>query len=80
MKEKMSEQKIVWKKYTSEFNDRALALTDKVWIPLAAEDLGIPTEILYSWRKERNQWEQPLENKKIQEAKLMLLKRENLRL
>lgn len=80
MKDKMSEQKSVRKKYSSEFKDRALALSDKVGVPQAAEDLGIPTAMLYSWRTKRNQCGQPLENKKLQEAELMRLKRENSRL
>ena len=77
MKDKMSEQKSVWKKYSSKFKDRALALSDKVEVTQAAEDLGIPTAMLYSWRTKRNQCGQPLENRKVQEAELMRLKREN---
>jgi transposase-like protein len=80
MKDKMSEQKSVRKKYSSEFKDRALALSDKVGVPQAAEDLGISSAMLYSWRTKRNQCGQPLENKKLQEAELMRLKRENSRL
>ena len=68
MKDKRSEQKSVRKKYSSEFKDRALALSDKVGVPQAAEDLGIPSSMLYSWRTKRNQCGQPLENKKLQES------------
>ncbi len=80
MKEKVTGQKSLRKKYSSEFKDRALALSDRVGVPQAAEDLGIPTAMLYSWRTKRNQCGQPLENKKLQEAELMRLKRENARL
>ena len=45
-----------------------------------AEDLGIPTAMFYSWRTKRNQCDQPLENKKLQESELMSLKLENARL
>lgn len=54
MKEKVTGQKSVRKKYSSEFKDRALALSDKVGVPQAAEDLGIPAAMLYSWRTKRN--------------------------
>lgn len=36
--------------------------------------------MLYSWRSKRNQCGQPLETKKLQEAEMMRLKRENARL
>jgi transposase-like protein len=80
MKEKMSGQKNGRKKYSAEFKDRALALSDKVGVSQAAEDLGIPSAMLYSWRTKRNQSGQPLEVKKLQEAEMMRLKRENTRL
>ncbi len=73
-------QKSSRKKYSAEFKDRALSLSDKVGVPQAAEDLGIPSAMLYSWRTRRNQSGQPLEVKKLQEAEMQRLKRENARL
>lgn len=80
MKENFSKEKSVRKKHSPEFKDRALALSDKVGVSQAANDLGIPSAMLYSWRTKRNQCGQPLEAKKIQEAEMARLKRENARL
>lgn len=80
MKEKISEQKSGRKKYSPEFKDRALALSDKVGVPQAAIDLSIPSSMLYSWRTKRDQSGQPHEFRKLQEAEMMRLKRENARL
>ena len=55
MKEKILEQKSIHKKYSREFKDRALELSKKVGVPQAAEDLGIPSSMLYSWRSQREQ-------------------------
>jgi len=80
VKEKKLDPISVRKKYSGEFKDRALALANNVGVPQAAQDLGIPSSMLYSWRSKHNQCGQPLEVKKLQEAELMRLKRENARL
>ncbi len=80
MSEDSAQEKSIRKQYTAEFKDRALELAKKVGVPQAAIDLGIPSAMLYSWRTIRSQCGIPLENKKLQEAELMRLKRENTRL
>lgn len=80
MKESFSEQKQDRKKYSAEFKDRAVELAKKLGVAQAAKDLGIPSAMLYSWRTKRSQYGQPLEAKKLQEAEMMRLKRENARL
>ncbi len=80
MSEDFAQKKSVRKQYSGEFKDRALELAKKVGVPQAAADLGIPSAMLYSWRTKQSQCGTPLENKKIQEAELMRLKRENARL
>ena len=80
MKEDFSKQKQDRKKYSPEFKDRALELAKKVGVVQAAKDLGIAAAMLYSWRTQQNQSGDPLENKKLQEAEMARLKRENARL
>jgi len=80
MKEDFSKQKQDRKKYSPEFKDRSLELVKKLGVAQAAKDLGIPAAMLYSWRTKQSQSGQPLENKKLQEAEMARLKRENSRL
>ena len=51
-----------------------------IGIPIVAVDLGLSESMLYSWRSKLRQANQPLEEKKLQQAELARLKRENIRL
>ncbi|MCR9192767.1 MAG: transposase [Gammaproteobacteria bacterium] len=75
-----SEQKTIRKKYSPQFKDQALERSAKDGVPQVAKDLGLAESMLYSWRKQRNQCGNSLENQKIQQTELARLKRENTRL
>jgi transposase len=68
------------KRYSPQFKDQALARAEKIGVPQAAEDLGIPATMLYSWRAKLKQGGQPIEQQKLQQAELSRLKREVNRL
>lgn len=68
------------KRCSAQFKDQALARAEKIGVPQAAKDLGIPSTMLYSWRAKGNQGGQPLEQQKLQQAELSRLKREVNRL
>jgi len=61
-------------------NDLEQKATRKKYSPQVAKDLGLSESLLYSWRAQRKQCGSSLENKKIQQAELARLKRENIRL
>lgn len=73
-------QKTIRKKYSPQFKDQALERAAKDGVPQAAQDLGIPEAMLYSWRTRHRQGGQPLEQQKLQHAELTRLKREVNRL
>lgn len=68
------------KQYSPQFKDQALARAEKIGVPQAAEDLGIPPTMLYSWRTKLKQGGQSIEQQKRQQAQLSRLKREVNRL
>lgn len=74
------EQKATRKKYSPQFKDQALERADKKGVPQVAKDLGLAESLLYSWRAQRKQGGNTLENQKLQQAELVRLKRENTRL
>lgn len=75
-----TEQKVVRKKYSPQFKDQALERAEKEGVPQVARDLGLAEALLYSWRIQRKQGGNTLENQKLQQAELARLKRENMRL
>lgn len=75
-----SKQKIIRKKYSPQFKDQALERADSEGVPQAAKDLGLAESLLYSWRAQRKQGGNSLENQKLQQSELARLKRENTRL
>ena len=66
--------------YTAQFKEQALERADRDGIPKAAQDLGLAESMLYSWQSKRRQTDQPFEERKLQQAKLARLKRENAHL
>ncbi len=64
------EQKITRKKYSPQFKDQALERADKESVPQVATDLGLAESLLYSWRAQRKQGGNSLENQKLQQAEL----------
>ena len=74
------EQKTNRNKYSPQFKDQVLDRTDKEGVPQVAKDLGLAESLLYSWRKQRNQCGNSLENQKLEQAELARLKRENIKL
>ena len=71
-----SDQKIVRKKYSPQFKDQALERAVKDGIPQVAKDLGIKESMMYSWRAQRKQGGDSIENQKLQHAEVSQLKRE----
>jgi transposase len=80
MVEKETNQKVIRKKYSPQFKDQALERAERDGAIQAANDLGIPVAMLYSWRAKQRQAGQPLEQQKLQQAEMARLKRENARL
>jgi transposase len=80
MNNKESEQKTSRKKYSVQFKDLALERAEKEGVPQVAKDLGLAEPLLYSWRAQRKRCGSSLENKKLEQAELARLKRENIRL
>ncbi|PJD91379.1 MAG: hypothetical protein CK424_07090 [Legionella sp.] len=80
MKNNYLEQKLTRKKYSPQFKDQALERADKEGVPQVAKDLDLAESLLYSWRAQRKQGGNTLENQKLQQAELARLKRENTRL
>lgn len=81
MNEKSTDpDKVIRKKYSSQFKDLALERATKDGIPQVAKDLGLAESMLYSWRAKQAQGGQPLEQQKLQQAEFARLKRENARL
>lgn len=74
------EQKTARSKYSPQFKDQALERAKNEGIPRVAKDLGLAESLLYSWRSQRQQCGSSLENRKLQQAELARLKRENARL
>jgi len=48
-----SEQKIVRKKYSSQFKDLALQRSEKEGVRQVAKDLGLAESLLYSWKAQK---------------------------
>lgn len=80
MNENNSNQRKIRQKYSPQFKDQALERAEKDGVPRAAKDLGIPEQMLYSWRSKRKQGGTSLENQKLQQAEMVKLRRENERL
>ena len=77
---KESTTSVIRNKYTVQFKEQVLERADRDGIPIVAIDLGLSESMLYSWRSKLRQTNQPLEEKKLQQAELARLKRENNRL
>jgi len=77
---KESTTSVIRNKYTVQFKEQFLERADRDGIPIVAVDLGLSESMLYSWRSKLRQANQPLEEKKLQQAELARLKRENIRL
>lgn len=75
-----SEQKIVRKKYSSQFKDLALERSEKEGVPQVAKDLGLAESLLYSWKAQKKKGGDSIENQKLQQAEVSRLKREVSRL
>jgi transposase len=77
---KPKQQRKIRQKHSPQFKDQALERVKQIGVPQTAKDLGIPESMLYSWRAKQKQGGSSLENQKIQQAEMALLKRENERL
>ena len=68
-------------KYTREFKDEALKLSDEIGVRKAAEQLGLPYYTLADWRSQRKQAETkaPMSQTE-QDARIRALERENAEL
>lgn len=75
-----SNPKPIRKKFSAQFKDQALTLAEKEGVVKAAKDLGIDPAMLYSWRSQKRQGGDSIENQKLQQAELAKLKRDNARL
>ena len=73
-------EKIIRKKYSPEFKDRALERAERDGVVQVARDLGIDPSMLYSWRSQRRQATIPFERQKLEQAEVAKLKREVARL
>ena len=71
---------VVRKKYSPQFKDLALERAAKEGIAQVAKDLGIKESLLYSWRAQKKQGGDSIENQKLQQAEVSRLKREVARL
>jgi transposase len=67
-------------KYSPQFKEQAVERAKIAGVSKAAKDLGIPEQMIYSWRKKLKQTGIPFEDKKIQQAELAKLRREVLAL
>ena len=74
------EATVVRKKYSSQFKDLALERAAKEGIAQVAKDLGLKESMLYSWRSQKKQGGDSIENQKLQQAEVSRLKREVARL
>jgi transposase len=72
--------KVIRRKFSPEFKDRALERAERDGVAQAAKDLEIDTSMLYSWRSQRRQRSAPFERHKLEQAELAKLKREVARL
>lgn len=68
------------KKHSAEFKDQALEMASRVGVAQAARDLGIDSSMLYGWRSQRRSAGDSFERKKVDQAELAQVKRENARL
>jgi len=80
MNENKPKERKGYQRYSPRFKDQALTRAAKDGIPCTAKDLGINESLLYSWRAQRLQCGDSLENQKLQQAELAKLKREVSRL
>ena len=80
MSKNKTEATVVRKKYSPQFKDLALERSAKEGIAQVAKDLGFKESMLYSWRAQKKQGGDSIENQKIQQAEVSRLKREVARL
>ena len=71
---------MIRKKYSPQCKDLALERAAKEGIAQVAKDLGFKESMLYSWRAQKKQGGDSIENQKIQQAEVSRLKREVARL
>lgn len=69
------EQKIIRNKYNPQFKNQALEQAEKEGVSQVAKDLGLAESLLYSWRAQRKQGGNSLENQKLQQAEIQLIVR-----
>jgi transposase len=60
--------KVIRRKFSPEFKDRALERAERDGVAQAARDLGIDPSMLYSWRSQRRQAAVPFERQKLEKA------------
>jgi transposase len=68
-------KKTVRKRYSKEFKDEALALTEKLGVPAAAKELGLHESQLYGWRVKSRAERDRSETERNQATEIARLKR-----
>lgn len=80
MKSNEQETKPKRHQYSPQFKEQALERAKQDGVPKAAQDLGLAPALLYGWQAKARQSGQPFEERKLQQAEMARLKRENARL
>jgi transposase len=68
-------KKTARKRYSKEFKDEALALTEKLGVPAAAKELGLHESQLYGWRVNSRAERDRSETERNQATEIARLKR-----
>ena len=76
MSHNKAEDTIVRKKYSPQFKDLAVEHAAIEGVAQVAKDLGMKESMLYSWRAQKKQGGDSIENQKLQQAEVSRLKRE----
>ena len=80
MSNNKTETSVVRKKYSPQFKDLAVDRAAIEGVAQVAKDLGLKESMLYSWRAQKKQGGDSIENQKLQQAEMSRLKREVARL
>lgn len=76
MKQTKSGKKTSRNRYSDEYKREALNLADRVGVPKAAEQLGLPASQLYGWRSKSHQRQSQGDREQQLAAENVRLKRE----
>ena len=75
MTRRIQAKKTIRKRYSKEFKDEALALTERLGVPAAAKELGLHESQLYGWRVKSRAEQDQSETERNQATEIARLKR-----